>query len=249
MAKSTQKAQRKKQKQKSKREARKRELARRQTVDLATKLARTKAAPVLHSLVPEDIWERGMGQVLFSRQLPNQQVAFAVFLVDTFCLGVKDAHAGIVPRSNYEEQLLGPLQEQFEMWEESPAYVRKLVEGAVAYAQQFHLHPHADYRKAKAIFGDIDPADCDTDFEFGQDGQPLYINGPYESAEESVLILSNLEEHSGNHWSVLTAGGERVAGPLLESTADGEREDFDDGGGEEIAEEPAHERRWFWPTS
>ena len=42
-----------------------------------------------------------------------------------------------------------------------------LVEGAVEYAKSLGLSPHADYARARHIFGDIDPAASDREFVAG----------------------------------------------------------------------------------
>jgi hypothetical protein len=231
MARNSQRHQRKLAKQKAKRQSRKREIAKRQSVGVEGQLARASAAPVLDALVPADIFEAGLGQVLISRELPHQQVAYAVFLVDVWCLGVKDAFGNIVSKSEYKENLLGPLQNQFDMQRESPEYVRKLVEGAVEYAAQFRLQPHPDYRPARAIFGDIDAAACTEPIEFGKGGQPFYASGPYETASQSLSIIRRLQDAvgEGNFHCFMPVAGAPALGwlPEADDLPDDESNDAD----------------------
>jgi hypothetical protein len=93
--------------------------------------------------------------------------------------------------SDYRSKLRGGLRDM------TPAAVRKLVEGAVAYARGFGFAPHPDYYKACPIFGDIDAAACTEQFEFGKDGKPFFIAGPNETPERCRRIMQILERSCG----------------------------------------------------
>lgn len=87
-----------------------------------------------------------------------------------------------------------------------PACFRTLMEGGVAYARELGFSPHADYVVARQIFGDVDAAACPTRFEYGHEGKPLYVSGPYEPATQVRATLDQLERQGpGNfHYLVLT---------------------------------------------
>jgi hypothetical protein len=197
MAAKEKKRQKRLERQKAKRKERQKALVKHKHRGLAERLAATASAPVLDCLVSESTWGTGMGQVLISRELPNGMIAFASFLLDVYCLGVKDAFGDIVPRSTYAEKLLDRLDEQYEMVEIAPAAARKLIEGAVDYAASLGLQPHSDYNKVKTIFGDIDADACEEEFEYGSDGKPLFTAGPYDTPERCYQILSILEHTCG----------------------------------------------------
>ncbi|MFB3132619.1 MAG: hypothetical protein ACE10K_08885, partial [Rhodothermales bacterium] len=73
----------------------------------------------------------------------------------------------------------------------------KLVEESVDYARDLGFFPHKDYRKARKIFGDVDRAECKTEFEFGKDGKPFYVSGPYDSETKIRRIVDQLMERLG----------------------------------------------------
>ena len=154
------------------------------------------AAPILDSLITEDFGEAGLGQAIFSRQLPSGEVAFAVFLIDRYCLGVKDAFGGIRSRAEYRE-LIDHFEENATLVELPPADLRCLIEEAVEYARDLGLEPHSDLRRVQPIFGDIDPSDATEHFEFGHEGRPLFIAGPNEDLQRCYRILSILEDRCG----------------------------------------------------
>jgi hypothetical protein len=210
---------RKRQKKLERRAARRKEkkhlIAREQTAGLGERLTAATAAPVLHSWVSEALWTEGLGQVLLSRQLANGYVAVAVFLVDRYCLGVKDAFAEILSRFQYDSKFVREMRGRYPVKDVTPAAVRKLVERAVAYAQDLGLPPHADYHKAKLLFGDIDASTCTEEFEFGKDGKPFFISGPYDTPERSQQILNTLARTRGSEqFDYLSRiGGSEMSGP------------------------------------
>lgn len=158
-------------------------------VDLAA------TAPVHETLVPANLFEQGLGNLVFSRALPDGRIAMAVFLLDTYCLGAKNAFIAVVGRSEYglglsrwSGERLQPVQ---------PACFRKLVEGGVEYARELGFNPHADYALASKIFGDVQSADCPTHFVYGHNGKPLYISGPNEPPDQVRAIIDQLDHRLG----------------------------------------------------
>jgi hypothetical protein len=191
------KRQKKLERRAAKRKAKRRQLTRESHTGLSSRLTAAADYPVLHSLATTDLWDEGLGWICLSRQLPNGSVAFGVFLVDRYCLGVKNALADITSRFEYDSQIVRKMRSEFTSKELTPAATRKLVESAVAYAESLGLHPHPDYHKAKLIFGTIDARTCPDEFEFGKDGQPFFVAGPHDIPERCRFILRTLEQHCG----------------------------------------------------
>ncbi len=187
------KVERRKAKEKSKHEALK---VRGQQL-VAQSMQAVASAPILHCSVMDSIWLQGIGHVIFSRILPNRQVAVSTFLLDMYCLGVKNAMFSIVDRPDYDKQVYNKIRDRHELETLDPACARKLVEGGVEYARKLGFPPHSDYVKAKAIFGDIDPETCARTFEYGKDGKPLFIAGPYETQLRCSQIIRTLTASCG----------------------------------------------------
>jgi hypothetical protein len=203
------KRQKKLERRKAKQRAERRELARRDSGGLASRLQQVFAAPILHCCTSAEIWEQGIGQVLISRQLGNGDVAFVVFLLDIYCLGVKDLIMSIAPRARYERDMYDKLARRDALLPLKPECARKLVEGAVQYALDLGLPPYADYRTAKLIFGDISAEACTEEYEFGKDGKPFFIAGPYDSPARCEQILRTLRRRCGpnGHRFPVPVGG------------------------------------------
>jgi hypothetical protein len=162
----------------------------------APEIARDTHFPIYEALVPVRLFELGIGNLLFSRSLPDGRISLSAFLLDVFCLGVKNAFAAIVTRKEYTRRLSRwPTSERLQPMQ--PPCFRKLVEGGVAYARDLGFSPHEDYAVASQIFSDVESAACTTRFEYGHHGKPLYVSGPPETATQTQAILEQLERRLG----------------------------------------------------
>ncbi len=191
------KRQKKLEKQKAKKKAERKEIARREAQGMPVRLEAASRAPILHSCCMKALWEEGMGQVLISRQLSGGNVAFVAFLVDVYCLGVKNVHLDIVPRAVYDKNIYDRLLNEWPVQHLKPECARKLVESSVEYALSLEFPPHTDYRVGKLIFGDISAEACPQEFVFGKDGKPFFFAGPHDHAARCREVLSTLNRVCG----------------------------------------------------
>ncbi len=203
------KRQKKLERRAAKRKEKRHNLVRAHSAGLPGQLAAANRFPVRDCWIGDSLKTQGIGWVLISREMPNGQVAVATFLVDRYCLGVKDVWAEVLHRTAYEEKYLRRRSRELPAHDVSPAEARKFVESAVAYARGLGLSPHADYQKAMILFGDIDPAQSDAQFEFGKDGKPFFISGPHDTPErcrQIMAILMNKLGPGGFHY-LMEVGG------------------------------------------
>ena len=90
-------------KKKAKRTEKRAVLAQRAEAGIQSLLRHAGDWPILETTVPTNMWDEGMGQAIIARQMPDGRIAFAVFLVDTYCLGVKNAFCDIRTPFQYRE--------------------------------------------------------------------------------------------------------------------------------------------------
>lgn len=144
------------------------------------------------------LFKIGCGYLLVARSKSDGRGEAGFFLLDTFCLGVKDAgFQRFSSRRDLEENLLDPLFRQDELVPMTPPAARKLAWDAVAYARGLGFSPATDYKKACRVFGGISTANCPEEFVFGKEGKPCYIQGPSESPARRAQILNVLEARCG----------------------------------------------------
>jgi hypothetical protein len=220
------KRQKKLERRAAKRKQKKHSVVRAQSSGLPGQLSAASKFPILHCWISRSEESEGMGTVLLSRQLPSGQVAVATFLVDRDCLGIKDAWAEVLHRTDYDEKFVRKLPSEIAMRDVPPAEARKLLEQAVEYAHGIGFQPHPDYHKAVLLFGDVDPAQSDATFEFGKDGKPLFVAGPYDSPERCRQVIAILMNHCGpgNFDYIIPFAGDGFLDALPDNLEDEEEE-------------------------
>ncbi|MBF0231909.1 MAG: hypothetical protein HQK65_02580 [Desulfamplus sp.] len=155
-------------------------------------------APVHECWMPETLFKSssGVGTVVISRKTRGHEILMAGFLLDVFCLGVKDAYIRTMSEKEYQLQLEYISANEF-MKKIDSSCARKLIEGAEQYAENLGLHPHKDYHAAKKIFGDIKVEGCADSFTFGKNGRPFYATGPHDSERFRRNIINQLTKTCG----------------------------------------------------
>ena len=184
-------------KQKAKRSTKRAILSERTSADPTIRLRGADKWPVLHAVSGSELWKDGIGYLAIARQEPEGQIAVGVFLVDVYCLGVKNAFWRIGSRADLD-RLIEKMGQTQSVTAIAPACVVKIVNGAVEYAKSFGFPPHPDYRHASQLLEGIDPSTCPQHFTFGRDGKPFYIQGPNESPAQAKAIMDRIRDEGGH---------------------------------------------------
>lgn len=155
--------------------------------------------PIHECLVPSNLFESGLGNIVITRRLSNGSIAVSAFIVDVQCLGVKNALFHVMTRPEYENKFKGDMIESHQGMIENihPTCAKKIINGSVLYAKQFGFSPHPDYFKSIGIFGDIDSSGCPEKYEYGREGKPFYVRGPNESMLQAKNIVDKLTKKCG----------------------------------------------------
>ncbi len=110
------------------------------------------------------------------------------YLVDTWCLGVKDA---LGPRTMSRSELRRFVHTFFVPFGASVQapieLARHLVWGGVDYARRLGFEPAPDFAPAS---GHLDPLTGPSAISFGRGGKPYYVHGPHDDAEAILAKLS-----------------------------------------------------------
>jgi len=135
----------------------------------------------------------GLVSVLVTRQERYGRVRLCGWLVDVYCLGVKDVigprimderRASDLTRSFFAAYQARPLEAPLEL-------AQHLVFGAVAYARSLGCEPAPDFAATTDQLGSwAGPAAI----RFGRDGKPFFVQGPHDDAD---AILRTLQRSVG----------------------------------------------------
>jgi hypothetical protein len=153
-------------------------------------------APVYECWEPEQLFETGIGTVIVSRKTEGNEILMAMFLLDVYCLGVKNSGILLMNEEEYRFRMEHLRKHETPIFIH-PSCARKLVEETEEYAEELGFSPHKDYKNAKKIFGEIEKNACPRSFEFGKNGKPVYISGPYDSAIFSKKVVDKLMKKCG----------------------------------------------------
>ncbi len=145
--------------------------------------------PVYDCYIGKEWQEVGKTMVIIVRTMPTKLFFASFFLVDAFCLGVKDTYLKI----NLNKEDIEFLKDNIDasgcggVISISYSDARSIIFGAVDYAQSLGFDPYQDWQKTKYTL-DLE-ASYDDKFEFGYKGKPFYVMGPYDPKNLDVKTI------------------------------------------------------------
>ncbi len=122
--------------------------------------------PIQHCLLAREIWDVGMGVLLVARGETPYRLTLAMFLLDTFTLGVKDVFVRSLSDAEFTEYRRH-MSMTTTLEPADPADARKLLHDLVAWSRMNGFPPHRDYEKIEPIFGSVDVGAGDRRYTFG----------------------------------------------------------------------------------
>lgn len=147
----------------------------------------------------------GIVCVAVARRHRPQRVSVCGYLVDVYCLGVKDA---LGPWVMNDRDLPGFLRKFFGGFEGGAAPIvapldlaRHLVWGAIDYARRLGFEPAPDFQPAA---GHLGPWQETSDITFGRNGVPFYLQGPYDDPTRVVRTLNRSVGDGNFHFIAVT---------------------------------------------
>ncbi|MFZ1791255.1 MAG: hypothetical protein WAT92_23210 [Saprospiraceae bacterium] len=141
------------------------------------------------TLISSTLMEMGQGIVIVSRIKKNGDILMASFLVDMYCMGVKDIHMQLSTEEVYattKDRMIGRTNQVF--LSVSPNHAFNLIYGAVEFAEENGFTPIKDFATAEFILDDVESIAYE-EIEFGKDGKPFYVSSSYGSDERNLRIL------------------------------------------------------------
>ena len=139
-----------------------------------------------------DIFEYGEGHVIVTRRHTSGNITVGFYLVDLYCLGVKDTfyHFSIDP-VEFDEMI-----DHYGMFETcSYEEAHNLIYGAIEFAEEGGIKPHKDFALTRYILEEDDENVPLIEYEFGRDGKHfLMVRTQLEAGRYLPLLNKNLGE-------------------------------------------------------
>ncbi len=155
--------------------------------------------PIHKCLVPENWEELKKFPVIVAREHVNGNVTFANLLVDLLCTGVKDAMYEVnMPMYEFEELI--DRYDDIEVNLKAVDYnlVHNLIFESLAYAEDFGIAPHPDFRYAEMILEEDSDDIPLMDIPMGENGKAvlLLVNGDSRNNYYRTQLEKNAEPGS-----------------------------------------------------
>lgn len=131
----------------------------------------------------------GLVGIVVAREGAARRVVVCGYLVDTYCLGVKNV---IGPRVMTRRELDRFVESFFSPFDGAPLpspidLARALIWGAIDYARGLGFEPAVDFDQTT---GHLGPFDGPNPISFGRNGMPFYVQGPYDDIDAVVGTLN-----------------------------------------------------------
>lgn len=156
-------------------------------------LEQAREYPIVGCWITQGWQDQGLTPVVIARLMEEERVVFGVFLVDLFCLGVKDAFwRADVSLKQFHRDLPQHCAQQPEPCEVGMAH--EIIYGAIEYAHRYGFEPHSDYKQASLLLDPPDTHPKKHKVAFGKDGKPFFVPGPNDNAR---FIVDQLMRTAG----------------------------------------------------
>jgi hypothetical protein len=159
-------------------------------------LHEARTFPVLECWISEG-WKgggSGLVQILLARQQPNRKICCGSYLIDQYCLGLKDTFAKTNVSPDRYQELYASMDSRMKMTKCPIELVHQMVYAAIDYATQFGFQPQSDWAQSQYVLELRGELEEPYQLTFGKDGKPFFISGPYDNVEQ---IMKQLDKTAG----------------------------------------------------
>jgi len=153
--------------------------------------------PIYECLVNTEWKKQGVAHMVVARKHTNGNITACMFLVDLFCLGIKNTqYLFNIPETEYQNKKDEIEHIVFEPISYTLAH--NIVFAGLEYAEEYGFKPHKDFTSITQFMLEEDTEDIELiEIECGKNGKPFYVNGPYEDQAKINQIIAQLKRTAG----------------------------------------------------
>lgn len=167
-----------------------------QAISIPNQLRKARNYPIKECFITDGWQDRDLCNIFILREKPDYQFIMGVYLVDLWCLGLKDTFYNIdISYEEISDRLHNHPSERFIPIDSDLAH--SVIYGGIDYAKNLGFMPHGDFRYSRFILEPREDIKFDDSIEFGKDGKPHFFAGPYDSQSKIDRIIAQLEERLG----------------------------------------------------
>lgn len=147
-----------------------------------------------------DLTEYGLGHVIVTRNHTGGKVSMADYLVDIYCLGVKDSFY----RIRMEDYEVEDIVDQLDAKECSYHEAHNWVYGSIAFAEEAGIEPDKSFGLTQYMLEEDNDEIPLIEYEYGKDGKHFLVAHSRQEANKYLPLLEkNLGE--GNYDFIVEA--------------------------------------------
>ena len=168
-------------------------------------LRRAREFPIAGCWVQPGWQQYGTASLLVARTQPSEEIVFARYLVDTFCLGLKHTFYGVnIDPTRFNSEILPRLFQGEPPVSLNVEVAHEIVYGAIEYAEGIGFRPHSNFRRTQQVLDPPDAHPRSGAIEFGYKGRPAYLPS---GTDNQRAILNRLVQTLGKgNFSYLPVG-------------------------------------------
>lgn len=155
--------------------------------------------------ITEDWTMHGMTNILVVRSKKSGQKVVGFYLVDVYCLGLKNTfHRIDLPAYEIDEIVSGGNGGGIHQ-EIDPNLAFNIIYGGIEYAEDLGLSPHKDFNVTEYLLPKVEDIPY-IDVEFGRNGKPYLILNPHDNAGKIISTLNKTVGPDG--YEIVRLAGE-----------------------------------------
>ncbi|MDR0793323.1 MAG: hypothetical protein LBE82_08430 [Chitinophagaceae bacterium] len=162
---------------------------------------KSKTLPIYKCFINKEWEEAREANIVITRKHVTGNVTVCVYLVDLYCLGIKDSFFNFnIPYEEFEERFKMDRNRGAFLIETSYELVHNIIYAGIEFAEKYGFQPCKEFTSVTEFFLEEDTDDiplmeiaCGNE----KDGKPLYFNVGNESPDRVRQILGQLERVAG----------------------------------------------------
>jgi hypothetical protein len=161
---------------------------------------RAEGWPVHSCYVTSDWREHGMVALVVARKGAGPSILAACYLVDLYCLGLKDTWVAEPGDEGTLRSLCKGGADAAPLEPCDPALAARIIRAGIDYAAALGLPAHSEFVRTRRFLTGIDADACAEEVPVGHHGKPLLVPGPRDNAAHLMAHLTSRLGPGGFDW-------------------------------------------------
>jgi len=159
---------------------------------------RARILPIHDCFVNSDWQDQKLANIVVSRKHINGNITACFYLVDLNCLGIKDSDYVFNESYPSFQEILLKYSGNMDLIKIDYVLAHNIIYSGLEFAKEYGFTPHKVFQSVTRFMLEDDTDEIELlDIECGNDGKPIYIQGPYDDEATQKRIIAQLEKTAG----------------------------------------------------